>query len=77
MQTAGGGGVCGRGSQADGSESKIAELRIPVRTDEDVLGLEVTVDDGEHMQMLEGKQYLRCVRGRLKVRVLEGQRHLG
>lgn len=48
-----GGNIAGHLGVLDSSESKVANLEIAVLVDEDVAGLEVTVNDAGRMHVLE------------------------
>ena len=54
----------GRG-EPDGGEAEVAQLAVAVRTDEDVLRLEVAIDDRVRMQVLEPEHHLGGVEARL------------
>lgn len=41
-------------------ESKVGNLDVSVRTEEDVLGFEVSVDDVERVEVVESQRNLSC-----------------
>ena len=45
-----------------GAEAKVCELDVPPPVDEDVVGLDVTVDEAHGVNALHGKDKLRDVK---------------